>query len=133
MLKRQDQVRKLVKNVVHCDITQDPPIEGGFDGLYDVLMCSLVLEGTATTKDEYVSHVSRLARLIKPGGSIFYYGAGDKTGYYNVGDSNFPSFYVSEELVLKAFRNAGFCDVVVNPGPDAGPDKSFRFISGTRL
>ena len=53
---RQQQVRGLVKAVVHCDITQDPPIEEGHNQLYDVVMCSLVVEGASSTEDDYCSN-----------------------------------------------------------------------------
>ena len=131
--ERQDQVRKLVKAVVHCDITRDPPIEKGYDGLYDVVMCSLVMEGASSTTDEYCSNVARLARLVKPGGSIFYYGVENKTGFYSIGDRNFQNVHVPEELALKAFREAGFDNITLKLGQDAtDPNIAFRFISGTR-
>ena len=131
--ERQDHVRRLVKAVVHCDITQNPPIERGFDHPYDVVICCLVLEGTARTQEEYFLGMSRLATLIKPGGSLFYYGAEDNKGYYTVGDRNFPTLQVSEELALKAFAAAGFGNVVVSHPPQVDATKSFRFIRGTRL
>ena len=61
--ERQELVRKLVKAVVHCDITQDPPIERGYDQLYDVVISSLVLEGASDTVDEYASNASKLGQL----------------------------------------------------------------------
>ena len=33
--ERKKLVRSLVKAVVHCDVTQDPPIAGGYDREYD--------------------------------------------------------------------------------------------------
>ena len=39
VVERQNLVRKLVKAVVHCNITQDPPIERGYDQLYYLLTC----------------------------------------------------------------------------------------------
>ena len=38
--ERQEQVRKLVKAVVHCDLTQDPPIDRSYDQLYDIVLCT---------------------------------------------------------------------------------------------
>ena len=128
--ERQDQVRRLVKAVVHCDITQNPPIEKGFDDLYDVVMCSLVIDGTATSLEEYRASVSRLVSLIKPGGSILYYGVENSLGYYPVGDCNFPSLYVSDEAAVKAFTENGIKNVTVSYFP-AFPGKTFRFIKGT--
>ena len=68
--ERQEQVRQLVKAVVHCDITKDPPIQRGFDQLYDVVISSLVMEASAHNHEEYVSNTHRLSKLVKPGGLI---------------------------------------------------------------
>ena len=51
--EREDQVKKIAKNVVHCDITQNPPIQRGFDVLYDVVISCLALEAAAATQDEF--------------------------------------------------------------------------------
>ena len=129
--ERQRVVRNLVKAVVHCDINKNPPIERGFDHHYDVVMCSLVLDATASTLDEYRSSVSRLSQLVKPGGSLFYYGVENRIGFYTVGDRNFPSLCVSDEFVIQAFHNAGFHDVSLCHSPNSTPDASYRFIKGT--
>ena len=39
-VERQELVRRAVKAVVHCDITQNPPIEKGYDQEYDELTMS---------------------------------------------------------------------------------------------
>ena len=131
--KIEGQVRKLVRATVHCDINQDPPIERGFDDLYDVVMVSLVLEGTARSQEGYCSSLSRLARLVKPGGAIFYYGVENKFCYYTVGDRSFPAVYVDDQLTMSAFVDAGFGDVTLTKAPKFDPVVSFRFVKGTRL
>ena len=65
--RRVEEVRELVKGIVHCDITQDPPIEPGYEGSYDVVVCSLVMEGT---DEEYYANIARFGRLVKPGGKV---------------------------------------------------------------
>ena len=92
-----------------------------------------MLEASASTQDEYYECLKRLATLIKPGGSIFYYGAENRAGYYTVGDRSFPTVCVCEQMALEAFKNAGFSDITINRAPEFEPDKSFRFIRGTRL
>ena len=123
--ERQRKVRNLVKAVVHCNINEMPPIEKGFDDNYGYL------DATASTLDEYCSNVSQLSQLVKPGGCLFYYGVENKRGFYTVGDRNFPSFCVSDELVVKAFHDAGFHNVSLTHAPHSLPDKSCRFIKGT--
>ena len=73
MKERQALVRKLVKAVVHCDIAQEPPIEPGYDKVYDVVISSVVVESAARNLDEYVIYLSRLGGLVKPGGMLMMY------------------------------------------------------------
>ena len=131
--ERQEQVRRLVKAVVHCDVTQEPPIERGYDQLYDVVISSLVMESAARNHEEYVANISRLATLVKPGGVILYYGVENKQGYYSVGDSKFSNVHAIAEFATSAFRDAGFCNLTVEKfSPSSEPNKVFRFIKGTR-
>ena len=128
--ERETKVRKLIKGLVHCDINNDPPIQQGYDTQYDVVMCSLVLEGVSSTQEEYCSNVARLVQLVKPGGSIFYYGVENKFGYYTIGDKNFPNIHITDELALKAFRDAGVEDASLKECPVGDCKVKFRFISG---
>ena len=130
--ERQDQVRKITKAVVHCDINHDPPIERGYDGLYDVVMCSLVIAGVSRTPEKYSSNILRLSQLVKPGGRIFFYDAANKIGYYTIGDRNFPNIYTTDEFALTAFRDAGFVNISVKHCYVGNPDIVFRFISAKK-
>ena len=132
--ERETQVRKLIKGVVHCDINHDPPIQQGYDAVYDVVMCSLVVEGVSSTIENYCSNLARLAKLVKHGGSIFYFGVENKIGFYTIGGKNFPNIHITEEVALRAFRDAGFHDLSFKlcPGGNSS-DIIFRFIKGKRL
>ena len=77
--------KKLSRAVVHCDITNDPPIERGYEQPYDVVMCTLVMEGASTNCDEYCAHIAQLGKVVKPGGKVFYHGVENKVGYYTIG------------------------------------------------
>ena len=79
--ERESKVRQLVKAVVHCDVTKDPPIEQGYDTLYDVVICSLVLEGASSSPEEYKSNFIHLSSLVKPGGSLLLYGVENQVGF----------------------------------------------------
>lgn len=130
--KREQQVRSVVKALVYCDINQDPPIEKGFDSLYDVVMCSLVVEGASKNRTEYRRNLARLGNLVKPGGKIFYYGVENKVGYYTIGDRNFPNIHIDHEFSLSAFEDAGFCDLTIKHAPICDPNHLFWFVQGTR-
>ena len=94
-------------------------------------------EKEAREREDQVKKIvflKHLGTLIKPGGSIFYYGVeGDEAIHYTVGDRNFPSVCVSQEKALRAFENAGFGNITIDPTPKFDQDYSFMFISGTRL
>ena len=69
--ERQKRVREIIKAVVHCDLTQDPLIERGYDQSYDVVVSSLVVDTVPRTYEEYVDLLTRLGRLVKEGGTLF--------------------------------------------------------------
>ena len=129
---RQDKVRKLVRAVVHCDISQNPPIERGYDCLYDVVISSLVIESVAGNSSEYVTYLTRLAALVKPGGLLMLYGIDSKFGSYRVGDCNFRQHTVKAEFSISTLQGAGFVNFTVDKFFPDDPNKIFSFVMGTR-
>ena len=130
--KRQDLVRKLVKDVVHCDITQEQPIVPGYDQHYDVVISSLVLQSVAKSPDEYVTYTSRLKNLVKPGGTLILYGIENKNGYYVVGDNKFQDLHVTTKFMITTLVEARFTDIIVDRFIPCVPDKIFSFIKCRR-
>ena len=47
--EREESLRKAIKAVVACGITQDPPIAEGYEGPYDVVMSMLCIENGCLT------------------------------------------------------------------------------------
>ena len=131
--ERQELVRKLSRAVVHCDITNDPPIERGYEQPYDVVMCTLVMEGASTNCDEYCANIAQLGKLVKPGGKVFYNGVENKVGYYTIGNKNFPNIHVDHEFSLSAFERAGFKNLTMTHAPIFDPNHLFWFIQGTKI
>jgi hypothetical protein len=68
--KREDDLRKAVKAIVPCDITQDPPIAKGYEEPYDVVMSMLCIENGCLTRQEYKDAVKRIATLVKSDGTL---------------------------------------------------------------
>ena len=130
--ERQEQVRKLVKAVVHCDISQEPPIESGYDHLYDVITSCTAIESAARNTDEYATYISRLGSLVKPGGLIMMYQIENKTGHYTVGEYTFCNLPVSAELSMSILQDAGFHDLTVDKFIPDDPARVFSFVKGTR-
>ena len=136
--ERQEQVRRVVKAVVHCDIHQSPPIESDYNSQYDVVICSLVLEGTSSTRSEYKDDMAKLAALVKPGGLFLLYGIDrqGENGFYDVGDYRFKDISITAEYAMEAMRDAGCSDVIIDRNelhdqtdPNAA---AFMFLKGTK-
>ena len=47
---REETLRKAIKAIVPCDITQDPPIAKGYEGPYNVVMSMLCIENGCLTR-----------------------------------------------------------------------------------
>ena len=112
---RKKQVRKLTKAVVSCDITQDPPIESGYDRQYDVVVASLVLATSSFSRDNYLSNLNKLGEMVKPGGIIMIYDAertGSERGFYTFGGAKFSNASVTSDFVKEALKSTGFDDIV---------------------
>ena len=136
--ERQEQVRRVVKAVVHCDIHQSPPIENDYNSQYDVVICSLVLEGTSSTRFEYKDDMAKLAGFVKPGGLFLLYGIArrDENGFYDVGDYRFKDLGITAEFAMEAMKDAGCSDVIIDRleyHNSADPDVvAFMSLKGTR-
>ena len=107
VLQRKQSVRSLIKGFAECDITQNPPIEDNYNKHYDVVIASYVLESVATTNDEYVTLMSRVSSLVKPGGYFLIYGV-EHHKRYIIGDHTFYTFPVSSSVSKDALEKCDF-------------------------
>ena len=113
VLKRKQDVRRLVNEIAHCDLTQDPPIEEKYNKLYDIVISSFVLESVATSYEDYLSMMHRITKLINPGGTLLLYGI-ENNDSYTVGDFIFKDFPVSSERVITTMNCCGFGNIHVD-------------------
>ena len=114
--ERQEMIRQVVKAVVHCDLTQDPPIESGYDRQYDVVNSCFCVCSASRTHQEYREGITKLAKLVKPGGVLMIYESEHRTcqlASYYLNNRPFPYVAVTSDFALKAFRDAGFSDVTI--------------------
>ena len=130
VLKRKQKVRKVVKAVVHCDLTQDPPIEEGFNKLYDVVISSFVLQTIAKSYEDYKSLLYRFSRLVKPNGCLMLFSV-ENNGYYTIGDQSFRDFPVSSKMAVDTVTECGSSDL--NSFEWKCEEVKFMFIRATRL
>ncbi len=120
---REVKLRSLVKAIVPCDATQDPPIQRGYEGPYDVIITFLCLPGASKTEEEYKAVVARVATLLKPGGRIVMYEVEDpENSYYTYHTWKFHWLPTSENLVKTALDSAGFEDVQIEKLSTEGLD-----------
>ena len=123
--KREENLRRSIKAIVPCDITQDPPIAKGYGGPYDVVMSLLCLESACHTRGEYTAAVKRLATMVKTGGNLLLYTTvrnrdddDDTPGYYTVGDKRYNYVALPLKFVLSTLKGGGFTVVEANEIPE---------------
>lgn len=113
--EREERLRKAIKAVVACDITQDPPIAAGYEGPYDVVMSMFCIENGCLTQEEYKAAVKRIATLVKRGGNFVLYSTvrnraeHDQTpGFYFIGESKYAQVALPLKFVMKTLEENGF-------------------------
>ena len=108
-------VRKVVKAVVPCDVTQDPPIPNEYVDQYDVVTDFLCLVSVCAMTEDYTAALVRLHTLLKPGGKVVLYSSEtDNTQTpvsYPVGPLYYFGLCLSRDVIFKSLEQAGFCDV----------------------
>ena len=121
--EREDQLRQLVKAVVSCDITQDPPIQAGYEGPYDVVVSCLALECAFSSLEGYSEGLSKLSKLVKPGGKLCLNSveSDGATHFYHVGSERFYALSLTAEKLTTMLTEKGFHDIRVARQPRDAP------------
>ena len=111
-VEREKRLRSIVKGVIPCDVTKDPPIALGYEGPYDIVMCLLSIETGCLTQEEYRAAVKRVSTLIKVDGFLLLYSTirydTSKPGWFKVGSETFMEISLSFEFVSATLRDANF-------------------------
>ena len=119
--EREESLRKAIKAIVPCDITQEPPIAKGFEGPYDVVMSMLCIENGCNTREDYKAAVRRISTFIKTKGTLILYSSvRDKEGlgYYHVGKSKVFQVALPLQFVLTTLEENGFTSIIPNMLPE---------------
>jgi hypothetical protein len=131
--KREDDLRKAIKAIAPCDITQDPPIAKGHEGPYDVVMSMLCIENACMTRQDYTAAMKRIATLVKIGGNLLLYSTvrnrdeNDNTpGYYYVGKQRYVQVALPLQFVLATLKESGFAVADINMLPEEESDTLHR-------
>ena len=128
VVKRQDDLRRLVKGVIPCDILRDPPLlVPGYEGPYDIIFSSLCLVCACTTHEEYSQAIGRLTKYLKPGGKLILQiiQSSGSYHYYHVGSEKFFTLSVTTEFQNSTLSESGYKDISNTVQP-------FKGISGLK-
>ena len=137
--EREESLHQKIKAIVPCNITQDPPISQEYAGPYDILICSLVIDVTATNVDEYEEQLRRLSALVKPGGYMLTVSDTTPTDdefvndYYMAKDQKFNLFVLSTKCLISLIEKVGFCPIDVINYPNKEADATFTFVSARKI
>ena len=138
--EREESLRQKIKAIVPCDITQDPPIPHEYAGPYDILICSLVIDATSTSVNEYEEQLKRLSALIKRGGYLLFVGGttpNDKEfsySFYMANERRFNVLLLSPQFLLSMLEKIGFSIIGTKDHPykDFYITKTFTFVSAQK-
>lgn len=114
--QRQDDLRRLIKAVVPCDVTKDPPIATGYEGPYDIIFSSLCLTVTASNIQEYSTNLSRLTNMLKSGGKLILNSVEARQGThltYWVGEKKFYALSLTVDSLNWALKENGYTDIKI--------------------
>ena len=138
-VKRESMLRSKVKAVVECDLTEDQFIAKGYEGPYDVVICSLVVGVAYSDVEGYATGIKKLASLIKKGGYLLLYTTTRKESgraFYTVNDKKFHFVSLTEETIIAIMEQNGFRDLSYQLIPYNEKltdwDYDFFFISGNK-
>ena len=68
--EREVRMRKVLGEVVHCDILVDQVMPPGFEGPFDVVSCLSCLDCVCTSVDSLREAIGKLSRLVRSGGYL---------------------------------------------------------------
>ena len=123
VVKRQDDLRRLAKGVIPCDILRDPPLlVPGYEGPYDIIFSSLCLVCACTTHEEYSQSIGRLTKYLKPGGKLILQSLQSPVGsyYFYIGSEKFFSLSVTPEFLNSTLSKNGYKDISITVQPREG-------------
>ena len=109
--ERQDSVRHL-STICSCDIHQDPIIQKGYEGPYDVIYTGSCIEDACYTIEVFGAALSKLCDLLRPGGWLLMsVCVGTEPGthcIYYVGSMRYVELRIRETDIYEILQRCGF-------------------------
>ena len=100
--EREDLMRRVLADVVHCDVLADQVVPAGFEGPYDVVSCLSCLECVCRSVESLDGAIGRLSRLVKSGGYLILQVSTTREGYRT------EAGYVPSAKEIGGFIYSGF-------------------------
>ncbi|XP_015284372.1 PREDICTED: nicotinamide N-methyltransferase-like, partial [Gekko japonicus] len=104
---KEEKVRRTVKRVLKCDVTQPNPLAPLSLPPADCLLSALCLEGACKDLPAYRAALKNISSLVKPGGRLVLLAILEET-FYMVGQRQFSCLYLDRESVEESVKEAGF-------------------------
>ncbi len=119
--QRAHNIRDLVRRVVPCNILDPLPIRTRYQ--YEVIISNYCLDAVTTSKQEWLLFTQRLAKLLKPGGTLVLSSL-NKTEFYEFGASRFANVVLDMDDLANAFTQAGFDPKTIRVESTAGEQEN---------
>uniref|UniRef100_A0A7N5P9E6 Nicotinamide N-methyltransferase n=1 Tax=Ailuropoda melanoleuca TaxID=9646 RepID=A0A7N5P9E6_AILME len=106
-LEKEEKLRRTVRRVLKCDVTQSRPLGAVSLPPADCLLSTLCLDAACPDLPAYCAALRNLGSLLKPGGFLVVVDA-LKSSYYMIGEQRFSSLCLGQEAIEAAVREAGY-------------------------
>ena len=118
VIKRQDELRALVKGVIPCDILSDPILTvPGYEGPYDVIISICCLPSAVDSLEGFDKAFKKLTTYLRPGGVLLLNGAEGPSDndhyYYYVGNKKFSSLRITADFLKSVYEKNGYKNITV--------------------
>uniref|UniRef100_A0A8C3YQT4 Nicotinamide N-methyltransferase n=1 Tax=Catagonus wagneri TaxID=51154 RepID=A0A8C3YQT4_9CETA len=105
--EKEEKLRRAVKRVLKCDVTQSRPLGAVPLPPADCVLSTLCLHAACPDLPTYRAALGHLRGLLRPGGFLVLVDA-LKSSYYLLGEQRFSSLCLGREAVEAAVREAGY-------------------------
>ncbi|XP_054853295.1 nicotinamide N-methyltransferase-like [Eublepharis macularius] len=106
-VQKEETVRKAIKRVLQCDLTQPNPLAPLSLPPADCLLSTFLLGVACKDLLTYHFALKNLSFLVKPGGHLVLFALLEES-FYMVGQHRFSFLYLNQKSVEEAVKEAGF-------------------------
>ncbi|XP_068103259.1 indolethylamine N-methyltransferase-like [Hyperolius riggenbachi] len=104
---KDEQLKAVISHVISCDFENENITHPVVLPLADCITSVFLMEGICKDEDDYMKHLEKISKLLKPGGHLILIGVLN-TSYYIVGGGKFYGFQFDDRFVKNALSKLGF-------------------------